>query len=186
VRSMDSIIDELATEAAEATLDAAPPLVAWKDIRGLSLTRPWPFAFVNGPESLQKRVENRSWRPPKWILNKHVALHAAKSWNEEDRAYISAVLGMEVPNKKDSPDSEIFAVCRVVGWATRASDGRLTDEQRRWFFGPFGWLVDSLVKLVEPVPCKGALSLWSFSDKQAELEQLRDVYKRSAIPPGIN
>ena len=74
-------------------------------IRGLSLTRPWPFAFVNGPEPLQKRVENRSWKPPQFIIGNYLALHAAKSWAEDGREFIADVLGMDVPDNSNSPHS---------------------------------------------------------------------------------
>jgi hypothetical protein len=150
-----------------------------KIIHGLSLTRPWPFAFVNGPEPLQKRVENRSWKPPQSIVGNHLALHAAKSWSEDGREFIADVLGIEVPNNADSPHSQIFAVCRVTGYVEDTSDDRLTPEQRGWFFGPYGWLLDDFVKLVDPVPCTGAMGLWGFDKKQEALEALRTSYKKS-------
>lgn len=150
-------------------------------IRGLSITRPWPFAFVNGPEALQKRVENRSWRPPIVARREscYVALHAAQSWDEGDREFIQELLGIPVPGNKESPHSQIFAVCRLNGWVTTADDARLTDGQRRWFFGEYGWLIRDFVKLVEPVPCKGSQGLWTFDERQDELAQLRIEYARS-------
>lgn len=30
-----------------------------------------------------------------------------------------------------------------------------------WFFGPFGWILEEIRPLAEPVPCKGALGLWT-------------------------
>jgi hypothetical protein len=146
-------------------------------IRGLSLTRPWPFAFTEGPQELQKRVENRSWKPPRTILGQYVALHSAKSWSEEDRDFIAEAMGLTVPRKSDFPHSEIFAVCRVMGYAT--SESQLPPLQQVWFFGPYGWLLTNFVKLVRPVPCAGALSLWSFDDKPEVLELLRDSYRDS-------
>ena len=73
-------------------------------IRGLSLTRPWPFAFRHG-----KRVENRSWRPSGKLVGCYIALHAAQSFSEEDREFIAMVTGLDVPH------SEIFAVARWNG-----------------------------------------------------------------------
>lgn len=122
-------------------------------IRGLSLTRPWPWAFVNGP--VLKRIENRSWNCPAGIQRRlQIALHAAKSWDEQDREFISKVTGLDCPPKSDHPDSVIFAVCRVERTATQLL-GVLPAEQRVWFFGPYGWILSHFVKLVEPVSCKG-------------------------------
>ncbi len=76
-----------------------------RQIRGLSLTRPWPWAFVNGPRELQKRVENRSKKPPAALVGHYVALHAAQSWDEGDREFISRVMGLPVPPKAEHPHS---------------------------------------------------------------------------------
>jgi hypothetical protein len=148
-------------------------------IRGLSLTRPWPFAFVNGPVQYQKRIENRSWKPPKSLIGHFMALHAAKSWSEDDREFISETMRLDVPGKADSSHSEIFAVCMLGGWIEHDQDFRLEREQRRWFFGPYGWLIAEFVPLVTPVRCSGAQGLWTFSDKPDELKALRESYKET-------
>jgi hypothetical protein len=166
------------------TLDA-PASRGWdmKTIRGLSLTRPWPFAFVNrGVKTESKLVENRSWKPPAFIIGNYIALHAAKSWSEDDRGWIEQATGLSVPDKADSPHSQIFAVCRVTGYVEDLHDPRLTVNQRMWFFGEYGWLLDDLVELVEPVPCVGGLGLWKFDGRPAELHALRISYQRSIAP----
>jgi hypothetical protein len=151
-------------------------------IRGLSLTRPWPFAFLKpGVETDFKRIENRSWRPPQFIIGQYLALHAAKSWSEDDREWIEHVTGLSVPRKKESPHSEIFAVCRCAGYAEDALDERVSEGQRMWFFGPYGWLLTHFVGLNEPVPCTGELGLWTFDKRQAELHALRLSYGNSAL-----
>lgn len=150
-------------------------------IRGLSLTRPWPFAFVNGPEPEQKRVENRSWRPPAHLIGCYLALHAAKSWDEGGRYFISRALGVQVPGNAENPHSQIFAVCRLSDYVMTEDDARLSPEQRKWFLGPFVFLLTDFVKLVEPVPCIGAQGLWTFDQRQDELVQLRGIYRRSLV-----
>lgn len=148
-------------------------------IRGLSLTRPWPFAFLNGPEAEQKRVENRSWRPHRKMVGQFIALHAAKSWSESDRQWIAEKTGLYVPKKDESPHSEIFAVCQLQGWIEHDQDPRLIEPQRKWFFGPYGWLLNNFVPLITPVPCVGAMGLWGFEKKPDELAQLREAYKEA-------
>ncbi len=155
-------------------------------ILGLSLTRPWPFAFVNStPDVPAKRVENRSWAPPPFMLGQYLALHAAQSWDEDDREWIEHVTGLTVPGKADSPHSRIFAVCRLAGFVSHVEDARLVPDQRIWFFGPFGWLLDEFVELVDPVPCKGAQKLWSFAQRPAELHALRASYRKSVAAPNF-
>lgn len=144
-------------------------------IRGLSLTRPWPFAFNHRP--VPKRVENRGWRPHDYVGN-YVALHAAQSWDEDDREFIADKTGLYVPSNRESPHSQIFAVARYAGCVEDEDDARL-GEQRVWFFGPVGWLLDDYVELAEPVPCTGARGLWTFDEKPDALAALRVVYMRS-------
>jgi hypothetical protein len=104
-------------------------------------------------------------------------LHSAQSWSEDDREFISEVLGMEVPAKKETPHSEIFAVCRLKAYVT--DEAQLPPLQQVWFFGPYGWLLSDLVRLPEPVPCIGALSLWKLEDRPGVLEAVRDGYRRA-------
>jgi hypothetical protein len=154
------------------------------EIRGLSLTRPWPFAFVAQPRRhgvAPKRIENRSWMPPKRLIGHFLALHAAKSWDEEGREFIAETTGLYVPSKSESPDSEIFAVCMLGGFMRHEQDHRMTPEQRPWFFGPYGWLCAEFVRLRNPVPCKGAQGLWTFNEKPDVLARLRDAYKESEV-----
>ncbi len=148
-------------------------------IKGLSLTRPWPFAFVNGPEPEQKRIENRSWKPPQGMIGHYLALHAAKSWSEEDRLWIASRMGLLVPKQSEHPHSQIFAVCRVAGYIESAQDERLKPEQCKWFFGPYGWLLEDLVELKTPVTCTGARLLWGFDGKEDVLEKLRASYREA-------
>jgi hypothetical protein len=67
------------------------------EIRGLSLWRPWPWAFLNGPEDRRKRIENRGWAPPKWMTGQYLALHAAQHWDKEAVEFIEEQLGVKVP-----------------------------------------------------------------------------------------
>lgn len=149
-------------------------------IRGLSLTRPWPYAFLLPPSPRgvpPKRAENRSWPPPRWLVGQHLALHAAQSWSEEDREWIAETTGLYVPSKSESPHGQIFAVCRLACCVESADDARLlARDQRAWFFGPYGWLVDEFVKLKTPVECKGGQRLWKLDGKPGAWKQLRESY----------
>ena len=149
-------------------------------IRGLSLTRPWPWTFLCKELPAKKRVENRSWRPPQHLMGQYLALHAAKSWDEDDCEWIEDVTGLSVPREKESPHSIIFAVCKLSGFVEDESDERLPAEQRMWFFGPYGWLLTDFVALREPVACKGAQGLWGFEKKPDVLTAVRQQYALAA------
>ena len=158
-------------------------LIVLPKVRGLSLTRPWPWAFVNGP--FPKRIENRSWKPARTIVETHhIALHAAQSWDEHDRDVIELITGIYVPPKDQHLHSAIFAVCRVSDVFEEDEMDKIEPSQQRWFFGPNGWLISDFVRLIAPVACKGAQGLWGFEKKQAELAELRRVYAASLKPQG--
>lgn len=147
------------------------------EIRGLSLTRPWPFAFIRGPVQMQKRVENRDWKPPASLIGCRLALHSAKSWDESARGFIGEVLGATVPDRKAYPHSRIFAVCTLTGYVTSETAASLRREQQGWYFGPYGWLLSDLVELAESVECKGALGLWRLPTNV--LVEVREQYQRA-------
>lgn len=149
-----------------------PGEIDWSKLRGLSLTRPWPFAFLHG-----KRVENRSWAPPRNMIGQWIALHAAKSWSDEDRLFIKETLGgIYVP---ELPSGTIFALARLTGFAEDEGDKRLPDDQHKWFFGPYGWLLSEYweVSPAEPrITCAGAQGLWGFDkpERAAALVALKE------------
>lgn len=151
-------------------------------IKGLSLWRPWPWAILHAG----KRVENRSWSPPKSMIGQYLALHSAQKWDEEGREWIEAETNFAVvPPKEDHPAGVIVGVARLVT-AVHENDlgGELPDNQRGWFCGPWGWILDDVVA-IEPVPCKGAQGLWALPDDVLTL--VRERYaKASAIPPPVH
>jgi hypothetical protein len=50
----------------------------------------------------------------------------------------------------------------------------LPDDQRRWFFGPFGYVLRDVRALATPVPCRGWQGFWTLPDdiESAVNEQL--------------
>src|ERR1043165_9086031 len=104
-------------------------------IRGLSLTRPCPFAFLNGPADERKLIENRKWKPPVWMIGEYLALHASMTYSGFYRGWIAERMELPVPCRRESPKSEIFAVCRLIGYTANILDQRITLQQRRWFLG---------------------------------------------------
>lgn len=126
---------------AEAVSTMANPLYA------LTLHRPWAWAIAHGP----KRIENRSWAPPRWARGMRLAIHAGKTFNERDRNVIASRYGLSVPSKDDDPMG-------IVALATLA--GSTTESDDPWFNGPVGWILKDVRALPQPVPARGAQGLW--------------------------
>jgi len=155
-------------------------------IRGLTLARPWPFAYKHG-----LRIENRSWRPSRELVGAYFALHAGPFWATKDRDFIAATLGVKVPPEIQHPNCQIFAVVRWGGKivvpapevgqpAFITLSQSLPEDQQKWFTGPSAWLFDEYVELPEPVPSPGGLYLWDMC--QETLDAVREQFSLAKKP----
>jgi activating signal cointegrator 1 len=127
-----------------------------KPMRALSLTQPWATAIITGV----KQIETRSWQTP---FRGVIAIHAAKGfpgWAKEfamtentlgrlpDRLPLGAIIGVaKITDIKRTEEivTQISAIERLYG---------------DYSFGRFGWFLSDVIALPEPIPCRGALSLW--------------------------
>jgi hypothetical protein len=124
-----------------------------REIRGLTLHQPWAFAIAH----LDKRVENRTWEPPAWLVGGFLAIHAGKTFDREAALSLMEEFDEGVvppPRAASYASSAIVAVARV-------------EEVRReprgldlWWCGPVGWYLGEVVA-IDPVPCRGAQGLWT-------------------------
>lgn len=119
-------------------------------MKALSISRPWPWAIINAG----KRIENRSWRVPKGAIGERIAIHAAKSVDALAFAYIP-----DCPDFEGDHPTGIVALATITGCVGPGQHLPIPAGQQRWYFGPFGWVLDDVVE-IDPVPCKGALGLW--------------------------
>lgn len=114
-------------------------------MKALTLWQPWASLIVWGP----KRIENRTWAPPQFILFKRIAIHAGKKLDkivlEEYGDHIAAA-GLPVPA------GAILGTAFVQGSVTKSGD--------EWFEGPIGWVLSDIERFKTPVPCPGAQGLW--------------------------
>lgn len=132
--------------------------------KALSLTQPWAYAVAQG----LKKVENRKWKPShKFFANGpvRIAIHASMTFDEGGAAFLKKQ-GVVVPPEK-IVHGAVLGLCRVVRVVTQSTDPM--------FFGPYGWELDSFQPLPTPIPCKGALSLWSMPDEV--WQQLKSALK---------
>lgn len=135
-------------------------------MKALTLRHPWAFAVAR----LGKRIENRTWRPPASLVGQFVAIHGGASPRirarmreamEDARRILYTIPGaQDLAIAALGPDVKlaqmvtpgIVCIARVLGVETECDDP--------WFHGPFGWVLDDVFALPDPVPCRGAQGLW--------------------------
>lgn len=137
-------------------------------MKALTLWQPWAWAICH----LKKDVENRAWRPPDNLIGKRLAIHAGKRLDEQAASDIrvmvraSSMLGLpDVPH--EFTHGAIVATVRLAGFFDPEN------EPVGWHNkGSYGWFLDELIVLPEPVPCRGAQGLWNVP--QDVLDKIRD------------
>ena len=143
-------------------------------MKALTLTQPWASLVAIGA----KRNETRSWKTPYRGL---IAIHAAKGFpgvardvcyrapfRETLRAHFPSV-SSRVSVDMLLPISAVVAVARLVEIEPTGGlliGARPQPEEPERSFGDYGpnrfiWRLAEVVRLTEPVPCRGALGLWT-------------------------
>lgn len=146
-------------------------------MKALSLSQPWCWAVLHAG----KHIENRSWQPPISMIGQQIVIHAAKSWDNERKYRIHYATGPERWRSGEALTPTgylielgcIHAPCRkdlypagaIVGLATIdrivTKPDTLPEDQKRWFFGEFGWVLKNVIALPAPIPCGGKQGLWT-------------------------
>ncbi len=124
---------------------------------GLSVRQPWAACLVRGLTP----VVNRGGRLLESAVGERIAIHASLGL---DPAEVEAcrracgLAGVALPVGA-LPQGAVVAV------ATEA--GCVEHSPSPLFEGPWGWLLKDVVP-VAPIPCRGALGLWSLPDAVRE------------------
>lgn len=120
-------------------------------IYAMTLWQPWAYAIC----SLNKRVENRTWQPPRAVWGKRIAIHAGRKIDSDACAAL-VEHGFALP--------EQFVTGAVVATAVLSgvarSEASVPRLQQIWFRGPVGWLLKDVKVLDEPIECTGKQGLW--------------------------
>jgi len=154
-------------------------LINGRLVRGLTLWRPWPWAFVHAG----KRIENRDWPAPKWMIGGYLALHAGKHFDHhacaDMREGLFSAAARACPEDKHAhPDSVVFAIAQVTGFYKLQ-----TPHPRRgkdpFAFGPYVWQTPDVIVLPRPVPCAGKQGLWILPD--AVFAQVAEQLGKAAV-----
>jgi hypothetical protein len=131
-------------------------------IRGLTIRQPFAGAIALCDGERAKRVENRDWRP---TYRGWVAIHAAASLKEDDRAAIldvAALTGRPVGDVETwcQTRGKILAVARLSYVCSRTT-GFAECECGPWAIpGQQHLRLTDVLALPDPVPCRGMLNLW--------------------------
>jgi hypothetical protein len=145
-------------------------------VKALTLTQPWATLVAIGA----KRIETRSWSTNHRGL---IAIHAGKAMPRECRAFAYADPAGQALNDAgillggdcaELPRGAVVAIARLV--AVVCTDN-VIDQPDEFFggrgllphelafgdysAGRYAWVLDRVVALSTPVPCKGALGLWT-------------------------
>ena len=142
----------------------------------LTLHRPWAWAIAHD----NKRVENRTWSAPAPYVGHYVAIHAGKHFDIDVARKLSLGIAPKCPLDPAEHPLGIVAVARLV----RVIDCRLAqssesvpDDQTPWAEGPYAWLLDDVVTLLEPIEATGKQGLWPVEG--ALYERARDGWRRA-------
>ena len=142
---------------------------------GLTLIRPWPTAVIH----LGKQTENRTWKPPAYLLGQDIYIHAGLTWDHLAVDFIELAVGKR-PQTGDCPLGVIVGVVRLAGILQKLDIGGYTwkpapgvsskwlrhiARTSPWFVGPVGWVFDNVRPLSKPVACTGAQKLWTVPDE---------------------
>jgi hypothetical protein len=144
-------------------------------VKALSFSQPWLWAVLYAG----KHVENRSWAPPIHMIDQRIALHAAASWDGDRKYMLRGVsftptgyllaLGLDPPSRLALYDASVICGTAVIDRIV-TEDRTLPEDQKRWFFGAFGWILRDVRPAIVPVLATGKLGLWEItSAAEAEL-----------------
>jgi hypothetical protein len=117
-------------------------------MKALTIRQPWADAIAQST----KRVENRTWPLPARHVGARILIHAAAALDRH------AALPPQHPANGARPGhrSAVIAVATLTG--CHLDDGCCAPWGQRQVFH---WALTDVVPLDRPVPCRGALGLWT-------------------------
>lgn len=171
--------------------------LADEKILGLTIRSPWAELVARGI----KPIENRPWPPYRFMLGRHIAVHASPTWDDQGAQYLRdhhERFAVDPPAPRECKYG-VIAVARVVGWVQRTESGPPRTLAMlpghafgenvdalghsidwRWFMRTFeyGWVLRDVVRIT-PVACAGRQKLWKLP--KYVYASVRERY-RAAVP----
>lgn len=135
-------------------------------MKAITLRHPWPFAICY----MGKRIENRTWKPPKSLIGKTIAIHGGKvltsfrETNELIRVTRELVERFGLPSGFVELKSDDVLKCHGIV-ATATLSGFVSESDDPWFDGTgYGWQLADVRVFERPIACKGAQGFWEVPD----------------------
>jgi hypothetical protein len=126
-------------------------------MRAITILQPYPFAILRG----WKRMECRSWLPPKSAVGERIAIHAGLS---TAKLLDPAVRAFFWKHGELWPDD--LPLGAVVGTAL-LTNRVLLKSRSPWFRNAgekYGWMLEEPFQLPRPVAARGNQGLWWLPD----------------------
>ena len=143
----------------------------------ISLWQPWASLIATGAKKIETRSWSTNYRGP-------LAIHAAKTWNADCEFYMHTwhiqgglaplmgrpldLTGSSYPDIKGEqlPKGLIIATCNLVNCipTDEFTQKQIEFEKNFGDFTPgrFGWILEDVKPLAEPIPAKGMQGLWNY------------------------
>lgn len=118
-------------------------------MKALTLLKPWSWCITH----LDKRIENRTWKPPQAIIGARIAIHAGKGTDLDGVKWLLQEGFVETFSEEARKAGVIVATAVVEGYVYKSKD--------KWFTGPVGWCLRDVDVLPCGVPCRGMQGLWT-------------------------
>lgn len=137
-------------------------------MRAISLWQPWATAIAVGV----KKIETRHWAPPQTVYGQRIAIHAAKRWGPDERAFAAqARIFSRGAIPEVIPLGAIIATCVVSAWRDawlEDQEGRISPMEK--YFGNYApnryaWVLTGVVPLPSPIPYRGAQGFFNVPDE---------------------
>jgi hypothetical protein len=134
--------------------------------KALTLRQPWAWCVTHQT----KRTENRTWEP-KGDWRGPLALHAGKTLTNQDLAALQdapGAAGIPTPRRGDLTLGAVVALARLADVHVADAD-TCQGDCLEWGQFParpgtkplYHWCFADVTVLKRPVPCTGALGLWT-------------------------
>lgn len=155
-------------------------------MKALSVMQPWASLIVGGPlpQENPKRIENRTWDPPRSMIGQRFAIHASKKLDELAFHELLDDDFHDFPYRtpREFPRSAIVGVATLAGFIRHDSifaPRELPADQERWWSGPVAFLLSDVIRIDRIDGIRGALGFWELP-AQIEAEVNANIARLAA------
>jgi hypothetical protein len=129
----------------------------------LSLDQPFAHLIFH----LGMNVESRRWTTAR---RGTIAIHATAKKSRSEFEWVNEQFDLDLVIE-DADFSAVIGLADVVDMIT---EDQVTCRTQKWFMGPYGFVLENIFRLPEPVPAKGNRKFWHLkgSPLEATLDQL--------------